>query len=710
VAEVFSALQDFERAREALQVSEERWRFALEGAGDGVWEYHFDTGVNVVSARIREMVGLPPMDGGQPAPLPGWAQRLTPTTRAATLEALQTLVHEGSNIYRVEQQVRCENGSHKWLLARGMVMSRTPTGGPLRMIGTSSDITARKLAEQKLQLAASVFSHAREGIMITDPQGVIIEVNDTFTQLTGHAHDDAIGQTPRLLQSGKQSADFYAAMWAELTEIGHWTGEIWNRHQSGELFAVMQTISAVRDAQGVLQNYVSLFTDITPMKTHQQQLEYIAHYDLLTHLPNRVLLADRLQQAMVQSQRRHLSLAVAYLDLDGFKAVNDVHGHHVGDELLVTLSKRMKEALREGDTLARMGGDEFVVVLVDLAQPSDCEPVLQRLLHAASAPVAQVAGASLQVSASIGVALFPQDDADADLLLRHADQAMYLAKQAGKNRYHVFDVQADTAIKSQREGVDQIQRALTQNEFVLHYQPKVNMVTDEVVGAEALIRWQHPDRGLLAPGLFLPTIENHALAVDMGEWVIHTALAQMAVWHAQGLRVRVSVNIGARQLQQPDFVKRLGAQLACFPSVPSACLELEILETSALADIAEVSATLRACMDMGVQFALDDFGTGYSSLTYLRHLPASVLKIDQSFVRDMLVDPDDLAIVSGVIGLAANFGRQVIAEGVETRQHGLQLKAMGCEVAQGYGIARPMPAHALPGWVANRSAANAWAA
>jgi diguanylate cyclase (GGDEF)-like protein/PAS domain S-box-containing protein len=710
VAEVFSALQDFERAREALQVSEARWRFALEGAGDGVWEYHFDTGVNVVSARIREMVGLPPMDGGQPAPLPGWAQRLTPATRAATLEALQTLLHEGCNSYRVEQQVRCENGSHKWLLARGMVMSRTPTGGPLRMIGTSSDITARKLAEQKLQLAASVFSHAREGIMITDPQGVIIEVNDTFTQLTGHAHDDAIGQTPRLLQSGKQSADFYASMWAELTAIGHWTGEIWNRHQSGELFAVMQTISAVRDAQGVLQNYVSLFTDITPMKAHQQQLEYIAHYDLLTHLPNRVLLADRLQQAMVQSQRRHLSLAVAYLDLDGFKAVNDMHGHHVGDELLVTLSKRMKEALREGDTLARMGGDEFVVVLVDLAQPSDCEPVLQRLLHAASAPVAQVAGAPLQVSASIGVALFPQDDADADLLLRHADQAMYLAKQAGKNRYHVFDVQADTAIKSQREGVDQIQRALTQNEFVLHYQPKVNMVTDEVVGAEALIRWQHPDRGLLAPGLFLPTIENHALAVDMGEWVIHTALAQMAVWHAQGLRVRVSVNIGARQLQQPDFVKRLGAQLACFPTVPPACLELEILETSALADIAEVSATLRACMDMGVQFALDDFGTGYSSLTYLRHLPASVLKIDQSFVRDMLVDPDDLAIVSGVIGLAANFGRQVIAEGVETRQHGLQLKAMGCEVAQGYGIARPMPAHALPGWVANRSAANAWAA
>ncbi len=712
VADVFSSLHDLERAREALQISEARWRFALEGAGDGVWEFHFDTSVNLVSARIREMVGLPPVKGGQPSPLPGWAKRLSPATRAATVAALKDMSDGQCNSYRVEQQVRCEDGSHKWLLARGMVMSRTPTGEPLRMIGTSTDITERKLAEQKLQLAASVFGHAREGIMITDAQGVIVEVNDTFTQLTGYAHDEAVGQTPRLLQSGKQSAEFYDAVWKELVEKGHWIGEIWNRNKSGEMFAVMQTISAVRDAQGGLQNYVSLFTDITPMKAHQQQLEYIAHYDLLTNLPNRVLLADRLRQAMVQAQRRQLSLAVAYLDLDGFKAVNDTHGHHVGDELLVVLSQRMKDALREGDTLARMGGDEFVVVLGDLAQPSDCEPVLQRLLHAASAPVnlAQPGLEALQVSASIGVALFPQDDADADLLLRHADQAMYLAKQAGKNRYHVFDVQADTAIKSQREGVDQIHHALTQNEFVLHYQPKVNMVTDEVVGAEALIRWQHPQKGLLPPGVFLPTIENHPLAVDMGEWVIDTALAQMARWHAQDLRVRVSVNIGARQLQQPDFVARLGALLARYPTVPPHCLELEILETSALNDIAEVSATMRACIDMGVQFALDDFGTGYSSLTYLRHLPAGVLKIDQSFVRDMLVDPDDKAIISGVIGLASNFGRQVIAEGVETHQHGLQLKAMGCDVAQGYGIARPMPADALPGWVANRSAANAWEA
>ena len=712
VADVFAALQEFERARDALQASEERWRFALEGAGDGVWEYHFDTGVNLASARIRAMVGLPPLPGVAHAPLPGWSRRLTPETRASTLAALNALVQGRHDTYQIEQEVRCEDGSTKWLLARGMVMSRTPSGEPLRMIGTSSDITARKLAEQKLQLAASVFGHAREGIMITDPQGVIIEVNDTFTRLTGYHREEAVGKTTRLLQSGRQNTDFYAAMWADLLQKGHWSGEIWNRHKSGELLAVMQTISAVHSPLGTLQNFVSLFSDITPMKAHQQQLEFIAHHDVLTNLPNRALLADRLQQAMLQSQRRGQSLAVAYLDLDGFKAVNDTHGHAAGDELLVTLSHRMKAALREGDTLARIGGDEFAVVLGDLAQPLDCEPVLLRLLEVASAPVTlSLAGpVQCQVSVSIGVALFPQDDADADLLLRHADQAMYVAKQGGKNRFHVFDVQADSAIRLQRQGIDRLRTALMQGEFVLHYQPKVNMDTDEVVGAEALIRWQHPEQGLLAPGVFLPTIESDTLALDVGEWVIHTALAQMAAWQAMGLHVPVSVNIGARQIQQPDFVERLGVLLARHPTVTPSCLGLEILETSALSDLAEVSATLHACQAMGVRFALDDFGTGYSSLTYLRHLPVGELKIDQSFVRNMLADADDLAIVRGVIGLAANFGREVIAEGVETREHGMRLKAMGCSVAQGYGIARPMPAAAWPDWLAQRSAANAWVA
>jgi EAL domain-containing protein (putative c-di-GMP-specific phosphodiesterase class I) len=303
------------------------------------------------------------------------------------------------------------------------------------------------------------------------------------------------------------------------------------------------------------------------------------------------------------------------------------------------------------------------------------------------------------VSASMGVTLYPQDGVEADVLLRHADQAMYLAKQAGKNRYHRFDVAQDAAVNTQRASLERIRRALDEHEFVLYYQPKVNMKTGTVIGAEALIRWQHPERGLLAPADFLPVIETDPISVELGEWVIDTALAQMTEWHAQGLVLGVSVNIGARQLQQGDFAARLSGLLAAHPAVEPRYLELEVLETSALEDMAQVSAVMYACSGMGVQFALDDFGTGYSSLTYLKRLPAEMLKIDQSFVCGMLDDPDDLAIVKGVIGLVTAFRRQVIAEGVETVAHGELLLSLGCELAQGYGIARPMPAQAFPGWV-----------
>jgi diguanylate cyclase (GGDEF)-like protein len=403
-------------------------------------------------------------------------------------------------------------------------------------------------------------------------------------------------------------------------------------------------------------------------------------------------------------------LAVAYLDLDGFKAINDSFGHDAGDQLLMAVSARMRDTLRDGDTLARIGGDEFVAVLVDLSDVGACVPLLTRLLAAASQTL-QVGEHKLQVSASLGVTFYPQsDDVEAEQLLRQADQAMYQAKTAGKNRFHIFDAEQDRSARGHHESLEHIRRALVQQEFVLFYQPKVNMRTGQVIGAEALIRWQHPQQGLLAPGMFLPVIENHPLAVDIGEWVLHTALTQMELWHSQGLDLPVSVNVGARQLQQPDFVSRLAEILAQHPQVRPSCLELEVLETSALGDIAGVSQVIETCRAMGVMFALDDFGTGYSSLTYLKRLPVTLLKIDQSFVRDMLADPDDLAILQGVIGLAQAFHRQVIAEGVETRAHGARLLELGCELAQGYGIARPMPAVSMPQWVGNWHTQAVWVA
>lgn len=582
-------------------------------------------------------------------------------------------------------------------------------GKPVRSVGTIQDITERKQAEDRLKLAASVFTHAREGIVITDPEGNIVEVNDTFTQITGYSREESLGQNPRMLKSGSQGAEFYAAMWQDLASNGYWAGELWNRHKSGEIYAEMITISAVRDTEGKTQHYVALFTDITQMKQQQQRLEHIAHYDTLTGLPNRVLLADRLHQAMIQSQRRKQSLAVVYLDLDGFKTVNDTHSHDIGDRLLMAVSQKMKGALRECDTLARIGGDEFVALLVDLKRPQDCEPALERLLCAAAKPV-RIDDIFLNVSASIGVALYPKDGKDADLLIRHADQAMYAAKQSGRNRYHLFDATHDRAVRVQRESLKHIRRALDQHEFVLHYMPKVNMKTGQVVGAEALIRWQHPERGLLLPTDFLPVIEKHPISTELGEWVIDSALAQMRAWHLQGLDIPVSVNIGAHQLQQKDFVNRLSALLAKYPDVHPGNLELEVLEASMLEGMTDAPAVMRACREMGVRFALDDFGTGNSSLAYLKHLPAEVLKIDLSLVRDMLVDPDDLSIVNGIISLGTAFSRQVIAEGVETVSHGLKLIAMGCNLAQGYGVSRSMPAAEIPGWVANWQPDEAWAA
>ena len=448
--------------------------------------------------------------------------------------------------------------------------------------------------------------------------------------------------------------------------------------------------------------------DITQRKEHQRQLEHMAHYDVLTDMPNRALLADRLGQGMAQAQRRGQKLAVVYLDLDGFKAINDQHGHAAGDQLLIAVATRMKQALREVDTLARIGGDEFVAVLVDLVDADASLPMLTRLLAAASQPV-QFGDLILRVSASLGVTFYPQaQDAEADQLLRQADHAMYQAKVSGKNRVQVFDAEQDSSLRDHHESLENIRQALSNDEFVLYYQPKVNMRTGAVIGAEALIRWQHPLRGLLAPANFLPVIEDHPLAVDIGEWVIHRALSQMEVWHADGLAVPVSVNIGARQLQQANFVLRLRDLLAAHPKVKPGDLELEVLETSALEDLEHVSGVMESCRAMGVTFALDDFGTGYSSLTYLKRLPVTLLKIDQSFVRDMLDDPDDLAILEGVIGLAGAFHRQVIAEGVETVAHGAMLLQLGCELAQGYGIARPMPAAALPGWAAAWQPDPAW--
>jgi diguanylate cyclase (GGDEF)-like protein/PAS domain S-box-containing protein len=584
---------------------------------------------------------------------------------------------------------------------------RAKNGSVIGVTSLIKDVTQNKQLEEKLKLAASVFSQAREGIIITDNKGIIIDVNNTFVKITGYEREDVLGKDPSMLKSTRQSADFYSQLWESLIDEGNWSGELWNTRKNNETYAQSLTISAVYHDNGEVKNYVAVFTDISEIKEHQLKLAHMAHYDLLTNLPNRSLLAKRLNQAMIQSKSNKSSLAIVFLDLDGFAEINNTHGHSLGDELLVILSYRLKDALRECDTLSRFGGDEFVAVLTNLEEIPDFEPVIERMLKAASRPMT-INGNLLKVSASIGVTLYPLDNTDADQLIRHADQAMYIAKQQGKNCYHLFDIESEDAIKNRHEKLQNIALALKNGEFVLYYQPKVNMSTGDVIGAEALIRWVHPVRGLLSPMEFLPLIENHHFSIDIGEWVIDEALKQLGEWQKCGLKIPVSVNIGALQIQQKNFASRLESLLADHPDIAPSYLELEVLETSALGDVMDASEIMNSCLKLGVTFAIDDFGTGYSSLTYLRRLPASLIKIDQTFIRDMLLDPEDKAIVIGIVALAASFNRKVLAEGVETIEHGTALLELGCELAQGYGIARPMPPDQLPEWANNWKPDAAW--
>lgn len=658
--------------------------------------------------------------GGLPAEawptLVGWIQQTIAGTHTLAFDRDQEALvvgHRASSRYAAAVVVwQPESAAlQSWhRQARYAVGTLVPLLLALAALGALLWRRGKALARQQrqLHLAASVFHHAQEAIVITDPQAVILDVNEAFTAITGYRRDEVLGRNTRLLSSGRQDPAFYRAMWADLVTYGRWSGEIWNRRKNGEVYAELLTISAVRDAQGRVQHYVGMFSDITRLKEHEQALQRIAHYDALTGLPNRVLLHDRLRQAMARTRRSQRKLAVVFLDLDGFKGINDRHGHAVGDQLLVQLAQRMQQALRGGDTLARLGGDEFVAVLQDLDDHTASIPVLQRLLLAAATPVV-VDGLALQVTASLGLAFYPQhSDVDADQLLRQADQAMYQAKLSGKNRYHVFDAEHDAHLRSRHEMLEAIRQALHERQFVLHYQPKVNMRDGTVLGFEALLRWRHPQRGLLGPVAFLRTVEEHPLGLELGRWVLAEAVRQVAHWKTQGLHTRVSVNLDAQQLQDHTLVHDLERVLVDHPTVQPQDLCLEVLETTAVSDIQAVAEVIDACQRRGLTFALDDFGTGYSSLAYLRQLPAQELKIDQSFVRDMLEDPSDLAILQGVLALAWAFQRGVVAEGVETVEHGAMLLRLGCEWGQGWAIARPMPADEVPAWCARWRPPAAW--
>ncbi|MDT8375605.1 MAG: EAL domain-containing protein [Mariprofundaceae bacterium] len=545
-----------------------------------------------------------------------------------------------------------------------------------------SDITIQKQAQDELAMAVSVFRESPMGIMITNKEANILRVNQAFTDITRYPSEEVIGKNPRLLQSGRQDEAFYQNLWASLIETGQWEGEIWNRRKGGDVFPEWSSITAVKNESGEITHYINSFTDITEKKLSEKHVYHLAHYDALTSLPNRVLFHERLSQAIVNAKRSGQRLAVLFLDLDNFKTVNDTMGHANGDLLLQIIAGYLKSCVREVDTISRLGGDEFTLILADVGTMQDVETVVEKIMIAVGSTV-PLHGRDFSVSASLGVSIYPDDGKDADTLLKHADIAMYRAKEQGKNNYQFFTDEMNRTLVERHRIEGDLQIALRQQQFVLYYQPQIDLKSGRVVAVEALIRWLHPEHGLIPPFKFIPLAEDTGQIVKIGRWVLEEACRQHVAWKQQGLDVRMAVNLSPRQLQDEGLPDLIAGILDSHDIAP-ASLELELTETCLMNDPENAIRLLKELKDLGVQLAIDDFGIGYSSLNYLKRFAVDTLKIDQSFVRELPEDQHDAAITTTIIAMARSLDLKVLAEGVETEGQLAFLKAQGCDEVQGH--------------------------
>jgi len=679
----------------------QRWEWALDGSRLGVADWSLTDQRGFASTAWRALTGHPATSWTAAA----WLRQVHPEDRAQIESGIATLAHGDAGRQQIELRMPADPG-WRWLEATLLVTERDSQGRPTRLLATLADIHDRREALERQRMSSSLFQHLNEGLLITDAELRVLDVNQAFSQILGVSRDEVMGTVPALLRPNPAdpiAREQRATMWAGVAHSGHWRGELTERRHSGEACTLQATISTVLGPAGDLRYHVLALSDITEQRVQRMQLERQAHFDELTRLPNRARLSQLLDDALRAADRDGYLLVVCYLDLDRFKPVNDRFGHAAGDRLLAELAGRLRSALRSRelweDSAARLGGDEFVLLL-RAGTLDEARMAVERVLRVVSLPY-QVDPAQdpVQVTASMGATVYPTDRSDADTLLRHADHAMYGAKQAGRNGYLFFDAEHSRRTEERVMAIGRVQEALDLQEFVLHYQPKVDMRSGRVLGFEALLRWEHPQQGLIAPLQFLPFIETTGLSSRVGDWVLSQALDHLALWRRDGLDISVSVNITARHLQEPDFALRLAELLARHADPMATHLELEMLETAAHADIDATSALVSRCQALGVRFALDDFGTGYSTLTYLKRLPVDVLKIDRSFVHHMLDDIQDRAIVEGVIGLARTFGCVVVAEGVESPAQARTLLEMGCEIGQGTGVAAPMPSELVAAWV-----------
>ena len=639
----------------------------------------------------------------------GWVEGVHPDDLQRCLDIYVTAFDRFER-FSMAYRLRHHTGDYRWILDDGAPRFDS-AGCFVGYVGHCLDITDMRKAEDEIRIAATAFE-SQLGMTITDAKKVILRVNQAFTEITGYTSDDALGQTPKLISSGRHDAAFYSAMWERIALYGTWQGEIWNRRKNGEVFPEWLTISAVTSDSGLTTHYVGTFADITLRKTSEDSIQRLAFYDPLTGLPNRRLLMDRLGQALAAGIRHPRQGALLFVDLDNFKTLNDTMGHHHGDLLLEMVSNRLRTCIRECDTVARLGGDEFVVMLEDLSvdalkAATQAETVGEKILLALNRPY-QIGEHTHHSTPSIGITLFGSDPRESiDEPLKRADLAMYQAKAAGRNALRFFDPQMQSVVSARAAMEAGLRLAIQEGQLLLHYQ---GQLTNEgrLTGAEALVRWQHPLNGMVSPAEFIPLAEDTGIILPLGDWVLQTACAQLALWatHPALAHLTIAVNVSARQFHHPNFVSGVLGTLERTGANP-VLLKLELTESLLVANVDEVINKMNALKEIGIHFALDDFGTGYSSLAYLKRLPLDQLKIDQGFVKNILIDPNDAAIAKMVIALADTMGLAVIAEGVETQEQRDYLEREGCHAYQGYFFSRPLPIDAFEALVSTDAIAYA---
>lgn len=803
------------RAENELRVSEERWKFALEGAGDGVWDWNLQTHEIFLSPRCKDILNFPQDE--QKSSDQDWKSTIHPADHERVMADLQAHLEGRAASFINEHRIRYKNNNWKWLVTRGMVVGRSEDGKPLRMIGTHRDIstykqmqwaqvhtileaspecmllvdadgiilfanqvaahifaypiaeliglnvdalvppfaradhsqrraefmrnphprpiginnrlfatrkngtefpveislspveldhrliviacvidiTERKQSEQKLQLSATVYRAIGEAIMIADSNNRIIAINPAFTQLTGYTEQEAVGRSTKLLKSGRHDMAFYRDLWHTLEKTGRWQGEVWNRRKNGEEYFEWLMINTIYDSNGEVQQRIAIFSDITDQKLAEQTIWKQANFDSLTGLPNRRLFQDRLEQGIKKNHRTGLPMALMLLDLDRFKEVNDTLGHDMGDILLKEGARRLSSCVRETDTVARLGGDEFTIILSELLDPGNVERIAQDILKKLAEPF-HLKHEVAYVSASIGITLYPNDGEGIDTLLKNADQAMYASKNQGRNRYNYFTPSMQEAAQTRMRLANDLRGALEGNQFSVVYQPIVDLASGVIHKAEALIRWQHPTRGVVSPADFISIAEETGLIIGIGDWVFREAVCQVKHWREQHhADFQISVNKSPIQFHNENNSHAAWFEHLQQQGLPGQSIVVEITEGLLLDASAAITDQLLEFRDEGIQVALDDFGTGYSSLSYLKKFDIDYLKIDQSFVSNLAPGSDDMALCEAIIVMAHKLGIKVIAEGVETAQQRDLLTAVGCDYGQGYLFSKPLPAEAF---------------